>query len=219
MKKILSLCLVLTVLLSCVGCGTTETTNNDSANTTESTTETTTESTTESTTETTTETTTEKKTETTTIKKVENTTKKKTESTTVKKTESTTKKQETIMSSNYDELSDREKEMIWSNEYDVTKNGYHFESEEEYFEYINNVVPNYKCPYCGKHNCPGITYKTNECGHTTIYLGYLKEKCPAILAEKIKCEHCGKILVSSLDDRWLTEPDKYCDGFCYVNFG
>ena len=91
------------------------------------------------------------------------------------------------------------------------------ETEAEYKAYLANV-PNYKCEYCGDHNCPSITYKKNRIGDTIIYLGDNMDKCPAIKAEKIKCPNgCGRILVD--DNRWFTEPDKYCDGGCHLSFG
>ena len=204
MKKILSLCLVLTVLLSCVGCGKTETTNNDSANTTESTTETTTESTTESTTETTTETTTEKKTETTTNKKVENTTKKP-ETTTKKpnKTETTTKKPVTTTKPSKSE-EEENREMMYGK----------YGGKEGYEAHLKEVA-NYKCNRCGKHNCPSLEYGKDLLGNPD-WPSIWPEKCPAIINETAKCPHCGKTLVA--DDRWLTEPNKYCDGACHLNF-
>ena len=208
MKKILSLCLVLTVLLSCVGCGKTETTNNDSVNTTESTTETTTESTTESTTETTTETTTEKQTKTTTNKKVENTTTK-TETTTKKpnKTETTTKKPVTTTKpSSPDKVPE-----------DEAREGlYKYYGGKEGYEAHLKEVKNYKCSSCGKHDCPSLEYGTDLLGNPD-WPSIHSEKCPAIMNETAKCPHCGKTLVE--DNRWQTEPDKYCRGTCHISFG
>ena len=207
MKKILSLCLVLTVLLSCVGCGKTETTNNDSANTTESTTETTTESTTESTTETTTETTTEKQTETTTNKKVENTTKKP-ETTTKKpnKTETTTKKPVTTTKPSKSE-EEENRDIMYAMH--GGKEGYEAHLEE---------IRNYKCSTCGKHDCPSLEYGEDLLGNPK-WPSIWPEKCPAIINETAKCPHCGKILVANSDFRWQTEPDKYCRGNCHISFG
>lgn len=169
-----------------------------------------TESTTESTTENTTESTTQKpetttkKTETTTKKpnKTETTTKKPV--TTTKKPETTTKKSETT--TNSDDL--WLKKDVWSE--------VGCKTEEEYEAYLA-TVPNYKCPYCGDHNCPSITYETNRLGDTVV--GIIDEsKCPAIKAEKIKCSICGKTLVDISDERWRTKPDKYCNGYCDFGF-
>lgn len=163
-----------------------------------------------------------------TTEKVETTTKKKTESTTVKKTESTTKKTETttkketttkaseMYTENAANLSDAELRYIWSG---CLIDGDPVTSEEEYYYYINTYVPNYKCEYCGDHNCPSITYEKNRLGDTVVYLGTNKDKCPAIKAEKIKCpNNCGRILVAVTDERWYTESDKYCDGSCHLSF-
>lgn len=141
-----------------------------------------------------------------TTEKVESTTKKRTESTTGKKTESTTKKTETT--TNPDKVpEDEAREGLYK--YYGGKAGYEAHLEE---------VANYKCHVCGDHNCPSLEYGTDLLGNPKLS-DINEEKCPAIINGTATCSHCGKTLVSSLDDRWLNEPDKYCDGFCYVSFG
>lgn len=94
MKKLLSLFLILTILISCVGCGKTKSANGEETTTENTTTTTTTETSATTTTQESSETS-EKTQESDTTEKKETTTKKKTETTTKKKTETTTKKQET----------------------------------------------------------------------------------------------------------------------------
>ena len=218
MKKVLLLIATLVMLCSVFSGCSEKAEEQDTTTTTQSVIES------SSTTETTTETTTEKKIETTTIKKVEKTTKKP-ETTTKKpnKTETTTKKPVTTTkpskpetttkpgekhTENAADLSDSELERIW-NEVDCN-------TEAEYKAYVKNI-PNYKCKWCGDHNCPSITYGPNRIGDIVV-TSLDKSKCPAIKAEKIKCpQGCGRILVD--DDRWFTQPDKYCDGTCHLNFG
>lgn len=77
-------------------------------------------------------------------------------------------------------------------------------------------VANYKCDTCGKHNCPSLEYGTDLLGNPD-WPGIHSEKCPAIINETAKCPHCGKTLVE--DNRWQTEPDKYCRGTCHISFG
>ena len=77
-------------------------------------------------------------------------------------------------------------------------------------------VRNCKCSTCGKHDCPSLEYGTDLLGNPG-WPSISPEKCPAIINGTAKCPHCGKILVE--DNRWQTEPDKYCDGKCNINFG
>ena len=173
-----------------------EKTNIDESSTT-STTETTTESTTiENPTESTTKSTTES-----TTKKPETTTKK------PNKTETTTKKPVTTTKpSNPDKVpEDIAKELVYGDY--GGKEGYEAHLEE---------VRNYKCSTCGKHDCPSLEYGTDLLGNPK-WPSISPEKCPAIINGTAKCPHCGKILVE--DNRWQTEPDKYCRGTCHLNFG
>lgn len=147
--------------------------------------------------------------ETTTKKpnKPETTTKKPVTTTKPSKPETTTKASEKI-TENAADLSQGELLAIWRQ--------VGCETEAEYKAYLANV-PNYKCKYCGDHNCPSITYEKNRIGDTVV--GIIDEyKCPAIKAEKVKCDVCGKILVDVGDDRFYNQPDKYCDGWCDFGF-
>ena len=152
-----------------------------------------------------------KKPETTTKKpnKTETTTKKPVTTTKPSKPETTTKPGEKH-TENAADLSDSELERIW-NEVDCN-------TEAEYKTYVKNI-PNYKCEYCGDHNCPAITYGPNRIGDIVV-TRFETGKCPAIKAEKVKCpQGCGRILVDVDDDRWYTDPDHYCHGGCHINFG
>lgn len=86
---------------------------------------------------------------------------------------------------------------------------------KEGYEAHLKEVANYKCNRCGKHDCPSLEYGKDLLGNPD-WPSIWPEKCPAIINETAKCPHCGKTLVA--DDRWLTEPNKYCDGACHLNF-
>lgn len=150
--------------------------------------------------------------ETTTKKpnKPETTTRKPETTTKPSKPETTTKPGEKV-TENAADLSDSELLDIWR---EVDCN-----TEAEYKAYIKNI-PNYKCKWCGDHNCPSITYGPNRIGDI-IVRSLDKSKCPAIKAEKVKCpQGCGRILVDSrTDKRWQTDPEHYCRGTCHLNFG
>ena len=139
----------------------------------------------------------------TSTKKPETTTKK------PNKTETTTKKPVTTTKpSNPDKVpEDIAKELVYGDY--GGKEGYEAHLEE---------VRNYKCSTCGKHDCPSLEYGTDLLGNPDGPVIW-PEKCPAIINGTAKCPYCGKTKVSSSDDRWLTEPDKYCDGKCNINFG
>lgn len=150
--------------------------------------------------------------ETTTKKpnKTETTTKKPVTTTKPSKPETTTKAPTEKVTENAADLADWELRSIWS---EVGCN-----SEAEYKAYVKNI-PNYKCRYCGDHNCPAITYGPNRIGDIVVS-EFDKSKCPAIKAEKIKCPNgCGRILVGTDDERWYTDPDHYCHGGCHLSFG
>lgn len=136
---------------------------------------------------------------------------KKPETTTKKpnKTETTTKKPVTTTKpSNPDKVpEDEAREGLYK--YYGGKEGYEAHLEE---------VKNYKCSSCGKHDCPSLEYGEDLLGNPG-WPSISPEKCPAIINGTAKCPHCGKIEVASSDDRWLTEPDKYCDGGCHLSFG
>lgn len=89
---------------------------------------------------------------------------------------------------------------------------------KEGYEAHLKEVKNYKCSSCGKHDCPSLEYGKDLLGNPKLPVIW-PEKCPAIINGTAKCPYCGKTEVSSSDDRWLTEPDKYCDGKCNINFG
>lgn len=133
----------------------------------------------------------------TSTKKPETTTKK------PNKTETTTKKPVTTTKhSKSEEEQDREAM-------------YAMYGGKEGYEARLNEIKNYKCSRCGKHNCPSLEYGVDALGNPG-WPSIHSEKCPAIINETAKCPHCGKTLVA--DDRWLTEPNKYCDGACHLNF-
>lgn len=154
----------------------------------------------------------------TSTKKPETTTKK------PNKTETTTKKPITTTKPSKPETTTKPGEKVTLNAADLSQSDLlsiwrevGCETEAEYKAYLKNV-PNYKCVYCGDHNCPSIEYCKNRLGDTVV--GIIDEsKCPAIKAEKIKCSLCGKTLVDISDERWRTEPNKYCNGYCDFNFG
>lgn len=102
-------------------------------------------------------------------------------------------------------------------EYEEIKNQKYWTDED--FEKNVEVMKTYKCPYCNDRNC--CSFKFVAMANGIIYdISGTEKVCPAIKAEKVKCPHgCGRILVEAQDDRWLTEPDKYCDGACHLNFG
>lgn len=136
----------------------------------------------------------------TSTKKPETTTKK------PNKTETTTKKPVTTTKPSKSE-EEENREMMYGKY--GGKEGYEAHLEE---------VRNYKCSTCGKHDCPSLEYGTDLLGNPG-WPSIHPEKCPAIINGTAKCEHCGKTLVSPSDDRWLTQPEKYCSGNCHINFG
>lgn len=80
-------------------------------------------------------------------------------------------------------------------------------------------IKNEKCLYCSKHNCPSMNFEKNALGDVdSIY--YATWKCPEVIAERAKCRHCGKILISGPDSPAKLEnhPEKYCLGNCYISF-
>ena len=93
---------------------------------------------------------------------------------------------------------------------------YKYYGGKEGYEAHLKEVANYKCSSCGKHDCPSLEYGKDLLGNPD-WPSIHSEKCPAIINETAKCPHCGKILVE--DNRWQTEPDKYCRGTCHINFG
>lgn len=169
--------------------------NNISEGGTTSTTESTTESTTtENPTESTTESTTESETNETITQKPE---------TTTKKQETTTKKPVTTTKPSKSE-EEKRRELVYGD----------YGGEEGYKKHLEEVK-NYKCQYCGDHNCPSLEYGTDLLGNPGMPTQW-EERCPAIKAETLKCERCGKILSTVDKDR--AEPDKYCSGNCHISF-
>lgn len=94
---------------------------------------------------------------------------------------------------------------------------YKYYGGKEGYEAHLKEVKNYKCSSCGKHDCPSLEYGTDLLGNPD-WPSIWPEKCPAIINGTSKCPHCGKTEVASSDDRWLTEPDKYCNGSCHLSF-
>lgn len=139
----------------------------------------------------------------TSTKKPETTTKK------PNKTETTTKKPVTTTKpSSPDKVpEDVAKDLVYGD----------YGGKEGYEAHLKEVA-NYKCSSCGKHDCPSLEYGKDLLGNPD-WPSISSEKCPAIINGTAKCPYCGKTEVSSSDDRWLTEPDKYCDGKCNINFG
>jgi len=86
-------------------------------------------------------------------------------------------------------------------------------SLEEHNEAIA-AVANHVCCYCGKHDCPSITYKYMSDGTAYAY-DTDRASCPIFASGQVKCEYCGKILT---DDYSLIEAngDKYCNGMCNI---
>lgn len=84
-------------------------------------------------------------------------------------------------------------------------------SEAAYWKKVEEHK-NYKCPYCGSVSCPSIKRLPDALGNPKCHGYDSQHPCPNILAGKAKCPYCGKTLVD--DDRWLTDPAHYCDGFC-----
>lgn len=136
----------------------------------------------------------------TSTKKPETTTKK------PNKTETTTKKPVTTTKpSSPDKVpEDVAKDLVYGD----------YGGKEGYEAHLKEVA-NYKCNRCGKHDCPSLEYGKDLLGNPD-WPSIWPEKCPAIINETAKCPHCGKTLVA--DDRWLTEPNKYCDGACHLSF-
>lgn len=89
-------------------------------------------------------------------------------------------------------------------------------SETEYWKKVEGHK-NYKCPYCGSASCPSIAHNYDVLGNP--YSNYYDNNhpCPVYAAGKAKCPSCGKTLVD--DNRWYTDPEHYCDGFCQNVFG
>lgn len=141
------------------------------------------------------------------------------------KPETTTKKPETTTKPSKPETTTKASEKVTENAADLSQGELldiwrqvGCETEAEYKAYIKNI-PNYKCRYCGDHNCPAITYGPNRIGDIVVR-DFDKSKCSAIKAEKIKCPNgCGRILVGTDDERWYTDPDHYCHGGCHLSFG
>lgn len=135
----------------------------------------------------------------TSTKKPETTTKK------PNKTETTTKKPVTTTKPSKSE-EEENREMMYGK----------YGGKEGYEAHLKEVA-NYKCSSCGKHDCPSLEYGKDLLGNPG-WPSISPEKCPAIINGTSKCPHCGKTEVASSDDRWLTEPDKYCNGSCHLSF-
>ena len=91
-------------------------------------------------------------------------------------------------------------------------------TKDEFYQQVEDVK-HYTCEYCGKHDCPVLNYRSMSTG--LIYdvapcggPGF----CSAVLEEKIKCPHCGKILMYSEDER-INDHEHYCSGGCHLSFG
>ena len=82
-------------------------------------------------------------------------------------------------------------------------------NDAEYQALVNQVA-NYKCPWCGNHNCPCITYYKDDLGNYTTY-GVVADKCPEVSKGNAKCPMCGKIITSDFN-KVLSDPDTYCIG-------
>lgn len=76
-------------------------------------------------------------------------------------------------------------------------------------------VKNYKCDKCGKHDCPSIEYHVDGLGNISGMM-FDMDKCPAKINHTAKCKTCGKPLGTYADA--AKNPDKYCDGFCHIDF-
>lgn len=89
-------------------------------------------------------------------------------------------------------------------------------NEDEYWKSVKQHEQ-YKCPNCGKSDCQSIGHNLDVLGNP--YSDFYKNDTPCPLIQKgdAKCPHCGKTLVD--DDRWISDPDHYCDGMCNVQFG
>ena len=94
---------------------------------------------------------------------------------------------------------------------------YNYYGGKEGYEAHLKEVANYKCSSCGKHDCPSLEYGKDLLGNPG-WPSISPEKFPAIINGTSKCPHCGKTEVASSDDRWFTEPDKYCNGSCHLSF-
>ena len=76
----------------------------------------------------------------------------------------------------------------------------------------------YKCEWCGMHNCKSITYYIDTNGDAYSYR-IDRSKCPVWSSEEHKCPYCGKILT----DDWRiqeTDENKYClSSTCRLSVG
>lgn len=82
-------------------------------------------------------------------------------------------------------------------------------NDAEYQALVNQVA-NYKCQWCGNHNCPSITYYKDGLGNYTTY-GTNPDKCPEWSKGNVRCPICGKIMTSDFN-KVLSDPDTYCIG-------
>lgn len=82
-------------------------------------------------------------------------------------------------------------------------------NDAEYQALVNQVA-NYKCKWCGNHNCPSIEYHKDRLGNYTTY-GVFPERCPEWSNGNVRCSICGKILTSDFN-KVLSDPDTYCIG-------
>ena len=69
----------------------------------------------------------------------------------------------------------------------------------------------YKCEYCGKHDCASIVYLKDTNGNAYNW-SINKWKCPTYAAEDHICSRCGRKLCSSTDPN--AKRDDYCTGGC-----
>ena len=102
-----------------------------------------------------------------------------------------------------------------TNEYEEIKSKNTWTDED--FQQNVEDAKNYKCPYCNDHNCCSLEYIAMTNG--VVYnVGSTDKICPEVAAERARCDLCGKIIVDVEDNRWYTQPDKYCDDMCEWGF-
>ncbi len=80
-------------------------------------------------------------------------------------------------------------------------------NDAEYQALVNKIA-NYKCPWCGDHNCPSIEYYKDGLGNYTRY-GTNPDKCPEWSKGNVRCPTCGKIMTSDFN-KVLSDPNTYC---------
>lgn len=130
--------------------------------------------------------------------------------TTTRKQETTTKKQETTTKKT-ETTTKSEKEQALQMLYIV------FGSKEAYENAVKNTAA-LKCEYCGKHNCPSITYIKDNAGNYSNY-EINKDKCPQKPSIEY-CRTCGKKMCSTSVLGNASHPvSEWCDGGCYLSVG